>query len=149
MKNYLITLLICFLSIQTPFYLNGDETASTATSDAVDKENPSNPYLIEPYDQSKVKNMPESDFEGKFMQMIWFLGGIIAFMLLASWFVKKMSRNRIEQLNAQSSIKVLESRVLSTRSSIYLLEIMGKGILVAESHSGINMISIPLEKDEI
>ena len=88
----------------------------------------------------------EENFRSKFANMLAILGLLIAFMLLASWSIKRMMKTRVSEINTASSIKILETRYLSPKATLYLLDVMGKGILISESTAGVNQIaSIPLE----
>ena len=96
------------------------------------------------------KTEKESDtFVSKFANMLAILGLLIAFMLLASWFIKRMMRTRVDQLNTESVIRVVETRYLSPKSSIHLLDVMGQGILIAESNAGVHQLAkIHLKPEE-
>jgi flagellar protein FliO/FliZ len=90
------------------------------------------------------------DFQAKFINMLVMLALLIGLMIAASWMIKRMMKTRTTQLNTSSSIKVLETRYLSPRSTLYLLEINGKGLLVGESHTGITSLGyISLEEEEL
>ncbi len=80
-------------------------------------------------------------FQSKFMNMLFLLGLLIGFMLLASWILKKMTKTRVTQLNQASSIKVLETRYLSPRSTLYLLDVQGQTLLIAESPMGVAQLA--------
>lgn len=82
--------------------------------------------------------LKDSDtFQSKFMNMLLLLGLLIGFMLLASWMLKRMTKTRVTQLNQASSIKVIETRYLSPRSTLYLLDVQGQSLLIAESPMGV------------
>ena len=101
------------------------------------------PVIKDPtFDEEIQKTSEEPDnFQGKFMNMLFILALLIGFMIVASLMLKRMSRNRVSQINNQSVIKVLETRYLSPRATLYLLDIEGKEILIAESHSGVSHIA--------
>lgn len=80
-------------------------------------------------------------FQSKFMNMLFLLGLLIGFMLLASWMLKKMSKTRVTQLNQASAIKVVETRYLSPRSTLYLLDVQGQSLLIAESPMGVSYLA--------
>lgn len=87
-------------------------------------------------------------FQAKFMHMLFLLGLIIAFMLLASYMLKRLNRSRVEQLNTSSTIRVREARMISARSTIYLIEIEGKGLVIAESPTSITHLTTISLKEE-
>lgn len=80
--------------------------------------------------------MPPDQFYGEFFKMIFMLGLVIAFLLLVMWFLKRMMSARIEQLNLTSFIKIVERRVLTPKTTLYVIEVFDRRFLVAESHSG-------------
>lgn len=89
----------------------------------------------------------ESDtFQTKFFHMLFILGLLIAFMILASWALKRMMRTKITQLNTANSIKVLETRYLSPRATLYLVEAENRTFLIAESPTTVTYLaSLPSE----
>lgn len=89
---------------------------------------------LDPFETDSPVPTKETDsFQTKFLNMLLILGLLIGFMILASWMLKRMTRTRADQVNQSSSIRVLETRSLSPRSTIYLLDIRGQGIVVAET----------------
>jgi len=50
-------------------------------------------------------------------------------------------RSRVQSLNRSNGIKILERRPLNPKASIYLIDILGKGIVIAESQAGIHVIT--------
>lgn len=72
-------------------------------------------------------------FEAKFFNMLIILFLLIGFMFLASWSLKRMMKSKLTNLNTGSSIKVLETRYLSPRATLYIVEVEGQSLLIAES----------------
>ncbi len=90
----------------------------------------------------------ESDFQAKFFNMLFILALLIGFMILASWALKRMMKTKMTQLNTASNIKVLETRYLSPRATLYLVEVQDKTFLIAESPTSIAYLaSFPLEEE--
>src|ERR1700759_2998027 len=82
-------------------------------------EPPHDPFPQEPPLESPGT---ESNFIGEFFYMLLMLGLLISLVMFTSWFLKRMLNSRIEQVNASSSIKVLEKRSLSQKTHLYLIE---------------------------
>ncbi len=97
-----------------------------------------------------MPNGPEStDFTGEFLHMLVVLGGIIAFLILATWVVRKLQTARFQGSNRSNLIRILESRQLSTRSAVHFIEILNKGIIIGESHAGlVRLAELHLDDDE-
>lgn len=94
------------------------------------------PYFFEESSQDKEVNLPEgqiSDFQEKFIRMLYLLALLVALMVAASMVLKKMMKTRVDQLNSGSLIQVIETRSLSTKSTLYLIEVEGKKMIITES----------------
>lgn len=76
----------------------------------------------------------------EFFNMLATLGLVIAIILIAAWLLRRLLNTRLEQINTTSTIKIVERRALSPKSSVYLLEIYDKIIVVAETQSGITQL---------
>ncbi|MCF7806299.1 MAG: flagellar biosynthetic protein FliO [Simkaniaceae bacterium] len=68
--------------------------------------------------------------------------GIVFFLL---WLVKRFSNQRFSSLNHQKHIKIIEKRPISPKTMLYVVEIAGSHLLVAESQLEIKLLS-KLEK---
>jgi flagellar biosynthetic protein FliO len=94
------------------------------------------------------ETLSESGSEGKpysywhdFINMLFSLLFILIILGVSIWFLKRMMRSRLRHLNRSTSIKILERRPLSPKASLYLVEILGKGIVISESQNGIQTIT--------
>lgn len=102
-----------------------DNPAATSHSEIVSVQ----PNYSEPQEQDR--------FLQEFLSMITTLGIIVAVILFISWFLKRLVNSRIQQVNTVSLIKIIDHRSLSPKSTIYLIEIYGKQLLVGETTHGI------------
>lgn len=91
----------------------------------------------------------ESDtFQAKFLNMLFLLALLIGFMILASWALKRLMKTKINQLNTTNNIKILETRYLSPRATLYLVEIVDQTFLIAESPTTVTYLAaLPKESD--
>lgn len=80
-------------------------------------------------------------FFSEFINMTATLGLLISLIFILAWFVKRMLNTKQIQGNATSLIKVTERRALSPKTVIYLLDIEGTSIVVAESHNGVTLLA--------
>lgn len=80
-------------------------------------------------------------FFWEFVNMLSTLGVILVVLLIIVWFLKRFNQTRLDQLNTNSSIKVLERRAISQKSVIYLVEIEGSALVFAESVNGITQLT--------
>ena len=81
-----------------------------------------------------------SRFFEEFLNMLFMLGLLVGLLYVGTWIFKKMATTKMVQINETSSIKVLEQRALSTKSSLYIVEVEGKKIILGESINGITLL---------
>ena len=93
--------------------------------------------------------MEEMQFGFKFMQMVFSLGFILLILVTGAWITKRFFKQRLLQMNTVSYIKIREQRSLSPRSSLYLLEINGQGLLIGESQTTLELLGkVDLKEDQ-
>ena len=80
-------------------------------------------------------------YEMAFTKTIVVLFVLIALLILSVWMFKKISNGRLRSFNNIKSVKILERRPLSPKSMLYIVEIEGKKILIAESQLSVNQIT--------
>lgn len=104
--------------------------------------NPSTLPKTDPFEHKPITEGKEDDrFLNEFMHMLTALGLIIGGILIVSWFMKSLLNSRVQKMNETSEIKVLERRALTPKTTIYLLDVKGKGVAIAESHNGITRLA--------
>lgn len=116
---------------------------------------PLNPSMTElelpknPFEEIVVQETQESNdhFMEQFIHMLTVLGFIIALIFLVSWLLKRMLNTRIQQVNTTSDIKILERRALSPKTTIYILDIQGLKVAIAESPTGATLLG-PIKNEE-
>lgn len=89
-----------------------------------------------PFPEEEVRG-DEGHFASQLLQMLLMLGLLLGLLLFTSWFLKRMMNTRIQQVNGNSAIKVLEQRAVSTRTTVYALDIEGKTYIFAETPSAV------------
>jgi flagellar protein FliO/FliZ len=77
---------------------------------------------------------PTPEYKHTFMKMMFSLLAIVFLGFITIWMFRKISKSRIEAINNLRSIKILEKRVLSPKSMLYLVEFEGQKLLISESH---------------
>lgn len=91
--------------------------------------------------------LDSSRFYGEFMYTMFVLGCVIAAMLLASWFIRRMMQTKVHQLNQTSDIKIKETRLLGHKSLLHLIEVKGMTILISETPAGVTSL-LKYQSDE-
>lgn len=89
----------------------------------------------------EVKPPSPFNFMGEFVNMLLTLALVLGLVFISLVFLKKLMRSKMRQLNYTTGIKILERRVLNTKSSLYLVDILGKGIVISESPAGIQLVT--------
>lgn len=130
--------LSCFLTFILMFFAPFAPMAQTTRTRDRDQEIPLPPELQIPL---KKEQAEPSRFFSEFFNMLITLGAIVAFLFALSWAVRRMTSMRMMQGPESGDIRVLDRAIVSPRSTVYLLEIKGKGIAVAESNNGIVKLS--------
>lgn len=74
-----------------------------------------------------------TNYKGAFMKMMLTMLGLIVLIVISVWLLRRVSHGRMKQMNYGRSIKVIERRPLSAKSILYLVEISGKKVVIAES----------------
>jgi len=81
------------------------------------------------------------NYWGEFVHMLITLLFILVVIFVSIWFLKRIMRSRWKHLNRATGIKILERRALNPKASLYLVTILGKGVVIAESQAGIHTIT--------
>lgn len=89
-----------------------------------------------------------SSYFGQFMTMIFTLALVLGLILVTLWFLKKMVASRSRHLNKSTIIQILERRSLSHKSSLYLVKVEDKKILISDSPTGVSLICECTAKEE-
>lgn len=84
---------------------------------------------------------PEDHFMSDFISMLASLGLLVALILIVSWFLKRFLNTRIQSMNTTSAIKIIERRALTPKTSIYLIEVNNRSIVIAEHTHGVTKLS--------
>jgi flagellar biogenesis protein FliO len=86
------------------------------------------------------ENKPREDKEEvRFSELITramlLLIGILVALFIATWCMKKMDRFKFKTQDSPSRIELVEKKVLSPKSVLYIVEIDGKPLFLAESQT--------------
>lgn len=89
----------------------------------------------------------QSNFMQEVTHLLLSLGIILLLILGAAWLLKRLLRQRMEQINSTSRIKIIERRALSPKSTLYLLQCQeGPPFLIAEGANGVFPLGLSPEK---
>lgn len=144
--NRLLTPLLFFLFLG-PLYAEKPESVAAPQAEkslAPPKSVAASPpqKVLGPIDEV-IKTQGDAEdnhFANEFIRMLTTLGLILAALIFVSWFMKRFMNTRIQQMNDASSIKIVERRAISPKTSIYLIEIGNTQMTVAESQNGVTLL---------
>ncbi len=85
--------------------------------------------------------MPPGDLGAAFAKMFLSLIVLIGLLGLSYWFLRKLIQNRLQKGMENAAIQILEKRMISPKTMLYLIEVNQKKILIAESHLEIKRLS--------
>lgn len=89
----------------------------------------------------KVEHQEEVNINSQFTKTLFLIIGVLILLFLTAWFLRKIAKSRSENLNHIKNIKVIESRPLSPKTMLYLLEVGGRQIVVTESQINVKEIT--------
>lgn len=81
-----------------------------------------------------VTQIPAGDLGAAFTKMFLTLAALVILLLVSYWFLRRLMQNRSQRGNVDASIQILEKRMISPKTMLYLIEVDQKKILIAESH---------------
>lgn len=84
--------------------------------------------------------MPASDLGATFAKMMLTFGLLIFLLFGTYWVIKRLIRVRLQSGVGAPSIQVIEKKMISPKTMLYLVEVDNKKILIAESQLEIKRI---------
>jgi flagellar biogenesis protein FliO len=116
-----------------------------------------NLYLAHIYDMSDTLIAEQSAFEAidslnqvdlgaSFVKMMISLIAIVVLLFLTYYLLRKIIQKKLQSGSPDSSIFILERRVLSPKTMLSLVEVEGKKVLLAESQLEIKKIETIAEE---
>lgn len=107
-----------------------------------------NPYPLD--NEEFYRELPATDYQSALIKMFVVLILLIGMIGLTIWLIKRFMRTRSEVQNRSNQIQIIEKRVLSPKSMLYLIEVENQKILISESHLEVRPIEkIADDQDEL
>lgn len=89
-----------------------------------------------------IEETPSNDsLSSAISKMIFTLVALLVLFGVSYWLLKRMGRSRIKNMNQSKAIKVRERRPISPKTTLYLVELAGKEVLVAESQLDVRTLA--------
>jgi flagellar protein FliO/FliZ len=135
---------LLLFALALPFlFLQAHATTSTppaekTESQPVAPEGKAQPEMA-PSPQKEVPSEPQNpsaatvSYENAFVKMCVTLVGLIILIVLSVWMLRRIAQGRFTKFSGPRGIAIVEKRALSQKSMLYLIEVKGKQILIAES----------------
>lgn len=82
----------------------------------------------------QIPPIPPGDYGAAFVKMVLTMIAIIALLFGTIWFLRRLVQQRLQRGVGEQSIRVLEKKMISPKTMLYLIEADKKKILIAESH---------------
>lgn len=89
---------------------------------------------LDPLVHETVTQIPSGDLGAAFAKMFLSLLALLILLFVSYWFLKRLVQNRLQKGTSDSAIQILEKRMISPKTMLYLVEVDNKKILLAESH---------------
>ena len=114
---------------------------ATAVSFVPD-ENGNIATLDSPLLQIESGDLPTTDYGWAAIKMLLTLIVLVALFGATLWFLRRLIRQRLERGTGIQAIRVLEKKMISPKTMLYVLEIEGKRLVVAESQLEVRQLTI-------
>ncbi len=90
---------------------------------------------------SLTTTLSSPDYGMAIVKMLITLAAFILLLFGTFWFLKRLINQRLQRGGHEQAIQVLEKRMLSPKTMLYLVEIEHKKILIAESHLEVKKVT--------
>ena len=88
------------------------------------------PHQVKP---EPVETAPHDSLSRALMKMLLTLVALVVLFGVAYYLLKRVGKSRQKGMNHLKAIKILERRPISPKTTLYLVELAGKEILISES----------------
>lgn len=91
---------------------------------------------------------PQVDYAAAIVKMCLTLVVLVLLMGVTVWFLRRLIHQRLQKNRGGQSIHILEKRMISAKTMLYLVEVEHQKILLAESHLEIRRLHVLGEAPE-
>lgn len=120
------------------FFLTAFMTLSLQAQDTFTPIDKDAPLVTE---ESLPPELQNEKFYVEFFKMLLILAVVIAALMAVMWFVRRMASVRMTQMNRSSLLQIVETRPLSPKTTLYIMDVEGKRLIFAESHEGVTFLA--------
>lgn len=87
-----------------------------------------------------VTSVPPSDLGMSLVKMLLTFLALILLLFVSYWFLRRLIQHRLQRGVGRQSIEILEKRMISPKTMLYIVRVENKEILLAESHLEIKVV---------
>ncbi len=99
-------------------------------------------------DQLPPGDFAPGDYGSAFVKMFLTLIALILLLIASYWLIRKLVQSRLQRGVGLRAIQILEKRMISPKSMLYLIEVDGQKVLLSESHLEVRKIESIKGKEE-
>ncbi|MCB1117939.1 MAG: flagellar biosynthetic protein FliO [Chlamydiia bacterium] len=126
-RNFLLILALC---------------SSAYAGKEIFEETVSTPPPVEhTHPEAPTSDLTQTSYGHALTKMVLTLAALLALFALSYWLLKKVGRHRVTGMNNLKAIKIRERRPISPKTTLYLIELAGKEILIAESQLDVRSLA--------
>lgn len=132
---------LAILTLLCSFTLAFSQDETQTEKGATIKEPIESPAIDdEPMHDSQMIDHTTSQMQSSIAKAILSIVGVLVLILVTVWFLRRLANKRPLGMGNHRHIKILEKRLLSPKTSLYLIEVAGRQTLIAESMLDIEVL---------
>lgn len=96
-----------------------------------------------------IPDVPPGDYGAALVKMVLSLIALIILLGFSFWFLRRLVQNKVNRGSKIAAIQIIEKKMISPKSMLYLVEVEGQKVLLAESQLEIRRLQtweIPIEQ---
>jgi len=93
-----------------------------------------------PASLENLTELPPGDYGAALVKMLLTLIALAVLLFVSIWFLRRLIQQRMQKGVGTQSIQILEKRMISPKTMLYLVEVENKKVLIAESHLEVKRI---------
>lgn len=97
-------------------------------------------YSLAEIQAEVMQEEQDYSFQDQILKMLFALAMVVGLILLATWLMRRLSKNRMQYGNHAHHIKVIERRPIAPKTTLYLLDILGRGVVIADAPGGVRTL---------
>ena len=141
LKIFLILFLIPLFAEEKQANNPPKSHVETQVDQKTEEKKEDTPLTVEESPATVDMSKATESYETAFIKTIVVLVCLLVLITLTVWMFRKISNGRLRNFNYHKSVKILEKRPLSPKSMLYLIEVGGKQVLIAESQLEVRTVT--------